>query len=62
MQHGNSTLAAFDKRTGELLGTVELPTRAQYGMMTYLHEGKQYVVVQIGGPNYPSSLVTLTLP
>ena len=55
-------LNARNKRTGELLGTVDLPTRAQYGMMTYLHEGKQYIVVQIGGPNYPSSLVTLTLP
>ncbi len=55
-------LNARNKRTGELLGTVDLPTRAQYGMMTYLHEGKQYVVVQIGGQNYPSSLVALTLP
>ena len=55
-------LNARDKRTGELLGTVELPTRAQYGMMTYLHEGKQYIAVQIGGRDYPSSLVVLALP
>ncbi len=55
-------LNARDKRTGELLGSVELPVRAQYGMMTYLHEGKQYIVVQIGGFDYPSSLVTFSLP
>ena len=55
-------LNARDKRTGEILGSVELPVRAQYGMMTYLHEGKQYIVVQIGGFDYPSSLVTFSLP
>ncbi len=55
-------LSARDKRTGELLGRVELPTRAQYGMMTYMHEGKQYIAVQIGGGEYPSSLVTFDLP
>ena len=54
-------LSARDKATGELLGSVELPTAAQYGLMTYLHEGQQYIVVQIGGPNYPSSLVAFTL-
>ena len=55
-------LNARNKRTGELVGTLELPTNAQYGMMTYLHEGKQYIVVQIGGFDYPSSLVTFSLP
>ena len=55
-------LNARDKRTGDLLGTVELPTRGQYGMMTYLHEGKQYIAVQIGGSDYPSSLLVLALP
>ena len=31
-------------------------------MMSYMHEGKQYIVVQIGGAQYPGSLVALTLP
>ena len=48
--------------TGERLGSVELPSAAQYGMMTYLHEGRQFIVVQIGGRDYPSSLVALALP
>ena len=53
-----------DKLTGEILGTVELPAPGQYGMMTYLHQGKQYIVVQIGSvhTNFPGSLVALTLP
>jgi hypothetical protein len=41
---------------------VEIPVDGQYGMMSYLHEDVQYIVVQIGGGEYPSSLVALRLP
>ena len=34
-------LYALDKRTGERLGTVKLPAPGQYGMMGYLHGGRQ---------------------
>ena len=53
-----------DKYTGEILGSVELPAPGQYGMMTYLHEGKQYIVVQIGSvhTDVPGSLVAYALP
>ena len=53
-----------DKLTGEILGSVELPAPGQYGMMTYMHQGKQYIVVQIGSvqTDFPGSLVALTLP
>ena len=53
-----------DKLTGEILGSVELPAPGQYGMMTYMHQGKQYIVVQIGSvqTDFPASLVALTLP
>ena len=56
-----SVLHARDKRTGEILGELELPVPGQYGMMSYMHEGRQYLVVQIGGVEYPSSLVALRL-
>ncbi len=57
-------LHARDKRTGEILASVELPAPGQYGMMTYMHEGKQYIVVQIGSirTDFPGSLVALALP
>ena len=57
-------LHARDKRTGEILASVPLPAPGQYGMMTYMHEGKQYVVVQIGSirTGFPGSLVALALP
>ena len=52
-----------DKFTGKILGSVELPAPGQYGMMTYLHDGKQYIVVQTGSVHtgFPGSLVALAL-
>jgi quinoprotein glucose dehydrogenase len=62
--NGLPLLHARDKRTGEILASVELPIPGQYGMMTYLHEGKPYIVVQAGSAKgkQPGSLVALTLP
>ena len=61
--NGPPVLNAHDKRTGEKLGAVELPAPGQYGMMTYLHEGQQYIIVQIGqGGTFPGSLAALRLP
>ena len=54
-------LQAHDKSTGEVVGRVDIPVEGSYGMMTYMYDGAQYVVVQIGGSEYPSSLVTLRL-
>ena len=57
-------LHARDKMTGEILASVDIPAPGQYGMMTYMHQGKQYIVVQIGSSRTddPGSLVALTLP
>ena len=59
---GAPVLHAVDKRTGQRVGTVEIPAPGQYGMMGYLHDGQQYVVVQISGGGMPGSLVALRLP
>ncbi len=56
---GPPVLNAHDKRTGAFVGEVDLPSAGQYGMMTYRHEGKQHVVVQVGSPG---RLVSLALP
>ncbi|WP_423929062.1 pyrroloquinoline quinone-dependent dehydrogenase [Candidatus Palauibacter sp.] len=53
---GTSYLYAVDKATGERLGQVALPAQPRYGMMTYMHEGKQHVVIQA-----PNTLVALRL-
>ena len=58
---GEPRLHAVDKMTGERLATIDLPAAGQYGMMTYMHEGNQYIVVQTGGRT-PAALVALRLP
>jgi quinoprotein glucose dehydrogenase len=62
--NGMPVLHARDKRTGEILASVELPIPGQYGMMTYMHEGKQYIVLQAGSAKreQPGSLLALRLP
>ncbi len=42
-------LRAFHTRTGELLWEGRLPAAAQATPMTYMHEGRQYVVIAAGG-------------
>jgi quinoprotein glucose dehydrogenase len=58
------TLNARNKMTGEIVGSVPMPAPGQYGMMTYMHRGKQYIVVQIGSSrtDYPGALVAYRLP
>ena len=58
---GEPVLRAIDKRTGARLGKVSLPAQGQYGMMTYLHEGTQYIVVQIASPQHPGALAALAV-
>jgi len=45
---GTPYLYAVDKATGEQIGRIEAPAKSSYGMMTYMHEGRQYVMLQTG--------------
>jgi quinoprotein glucose dehydrogenase len=60
--YGEPLLRAYDKRTGARIATIDLPAVATGVPMTYLHNGKQYIVVAVGGKNHPGELVALTLP
>ena len=57
---GGPRLVARDKTTGEIVGSVDLPAGAIGTPMTYLHEGKQYIALTIGG-DVPE-LIALALP
>ena len=59
---GEPRFHAVDKRTGERVGTVELPATTDTAPMTYLHEGRQYIVMAVSGPGLPGSLVALRAP
>ena len=50
-------LFAIDKRTGKRVGQVPTERMGQYGLMTYFHQGKQYVVLPRNG-----GYTTLALP
>ncbi len=45
---GNTYLFAIDKKTGQRLAKLPTAGLSRYGMMTYMHQGKQYIVVQLG--------------
>jgi quinoprotein glucose dehydrogenase len=55
-------LRAYDKATGKELGAVFMPSQQSGSPMTYLLNGKQYIVVAVGGPNVPGELVAYRLP
>jgi glucose dehydrogenase len=44
---GTPHLFAIDKRTGERVGQVEIPGISRYGMSSWVHDGKQYILVQL---------------
>ncbi len=59
---GARTLAAYHKDSGEHLGSVELPAVPGGNPITYLHEGRQYIAVAVGGRSVTPELVALALP
>jgi len=54
-------LYAFDKATGKQVGAVAIPTVNTAVPMTFLHQGKQYIVFASGQGEH-TSLIALTLP
>ncbi len=55
-------LRAYDKATGKDAGAVYMPTGQTGSPMTYMLNGRQYIVVAIGGAGYPGELLAFTLP
>jgi quinoprotein glucose dehydrogenase len=58
-------LRAYDKDTGEdVEGQVEMPAKQTGSPMTYLHNGKQYIVVAVSqsGANAGAELIAYALP
>ena len=57
---GGNRIRAFDKATGAVLWSFELPAQATGVPMTYMAGGKQYLVVPVGSS--PAQFVALSLP
>ena len=58
------SVGAYDKETGREVWRMALPARFHAAPITYLVDGKQYIVLAIGGgpENAPDQLIALTLP
>jgi quinoprotein glucose dehydrogenase len=55
-------LRAYDKATGAEVGAVFMSAPQTGSPMTYLLNGRQFIVVAIGGGNYSGELVAFKLP
>ena len=53
---------AFDKESGRVVWETEFPAGTNGSPITYLHEGRQYVVLPIGSLRHPGEWVALALP
>jgi quinoprotein glucose dehydrogenase len=58
----SSKFRAFDKKTGELVWEFDLPAKSSAAPITYLLDGKQYIVVAVGGANQKDEYVAFALP
>jgi len=58
---GGNKLRAYDKATGEIISTFELPANQSGLPMTYSIRGKQYIVVAVGASEHPGELIALSL-
>ena len=55
-------LRAYDKATGEDIGEIYMPAPQTGSPMTYMLNGRQYLVVAISGGSYSGELVAYRLP
>ena len=55
-------LRAYDKNTGQEVGAVWMPAAQSGSPMTYSVDGKQYIVVAVGGGAYSGEYLAFSLP
>ena len=59
---GGKKFRAYDKASGKVLWETELPAGTTGAPITYMFEGKQYIVVAVGDLEQGSEFVALSLP
>jgi quinoprotein glucose dehydrogenase len=60
-QVGGKQFRAYDKQTGAVVAEVELPGGTSAAPITYVADGKQYIVVAVGWSDMESEWVALAL-
>ena len=59
---GGKVFRAYDKATGEVVWEIELPGGTTGAPMTYMVDGRQYVIATVGWDDMGSELVAMALP
>jgi quinoprotein glucose dehydrogenase len=59
---GGNKFRAYDKNTGDTLWEFELDAGTSGPPVSYMFEGRQYIVVAIGDPTHSPELVAFSLP
>ena len=54
-------LYAYDKATGREVANLVMPAPQTGNPMSYMLNGKQYLVVAISGPDFPAELIAYTV-
>jgi quinoprotein glucose dehydrogenase len=55
-------LRAYDKRTGKEVGAVFMPAPQSGSPMTYMVNGRQFIVVAVSGGPYSGEYLAFSLP
>lgn len=55
-------LRAYDQKSGKEVGDVLMPAPQSGSPMTYMVNGKQYIIVAVSGGNYSGEYICYTLP
>ncbi|PWT98571.1 MAG: quinoprotein glucose dehydrogenase [Terriglobia bacterium] len=55
-------LRAYDKATGKQVGAVWMPAPQSGSPMTYMADGRQYIIVAVSGGNYSGDYIAYALP
>jgi quinoprotein glucose dehydrogenase len=55
-------LRAYDKTTGKEVGSVMMPAPQSGSPMTYMANGRQYIVIAVSGGPYSGEYLAFTLP
>jgi quinoprotein glucose dehydrogenase len=55
-------LRAYNKLTGQQVGALLMPAQQSGSPMTYMVDGKQYILVAVSDPRYSGEYLAFALP
>ena len=59
---GDPVFRAHDKMSGEIIAEIALPASQSSPPITYMQDGRQFLLMYVAASNSPAQLVALALP